>query len=266
MKLVGQDKIINLINELNLDTFPRSLLLLGQEGSGRHSLCSIISERLKLPIEDITEFLTLDKINEIYMKPEPFIYIIDTRKISVKEQNTILKFIEEPLKNAFILMLSDNKHRLLETIQNRCQVWQLETYTSDILEQFITQSSANKELILDIATTPGQVKKLQSVDISAHLDLAQKIVDCIKVASLPNTLTIADKINYKDEPDKLNFEIFLKLLAYATFNGCVNNKYDYCSDMYIMTKNLLNDATIANIDKKRLLENYLTRLWLRVNS
>ena len=51
----GQEKICNRIDSLTIDTFPRTLLLLGEYGSGKHTIVKYISNKFNLNIEDICE-------------------------------------------------------------------------------------------------------------------------------------------------------------------------------------------------------------------
>ena len=46
--MIGQELLSNKINQYTLDTFPRSIILLGDTGSGRHTLCNDIADRLKI--------------------------------------------------------------------------------------------------------------------------------------------------------------------------------------------------------------------------
>ena len=57
-------------------------------------------------------------------------------KISVKSQNTILKFLEEPTSNCIIILLVENLSSLLDTVINRCQVFELEKYDKSTLSLF----------------------------------------------------------------------------------------------------------------------------------
>ena len=260
---MGQDKLVSMIKSKNLDTFPRSVMLVGPEGSGKHTLCTLIGKQLSLPVENISDKLNIDTIEEIYTRVEPFVFLIDTKKITVKEQNAILKFIEEPLKNSFIVILAENKNRLLETIINRCQIWTLERYSDDILRQFL-EGAVNSDLVLDIARTPGQVKKYSGVDLIDYINLAQKIVEKIDVASLPNTLTIVEKLSYKDEKDKLDCSILFSVLLRECREAVIKNEKPYACIMYELTDSFMNDLLIGNIDKKTLFENYLIRVWTAV--
>ena len=81
--ITGQEKICNLIEKSTLDTFPRSLILVGPSGAGKHLICNEISLKFGLHIFDITNLLDLSTIDEIYQKVEPFIYIIKLSLIIV---------------------------------------------------------------------------------------------------------------------------------------------------------------------------------------
>ena len=266
MKIVGQEKLVSMIEEHTLDTFPRSVMLVGPSGSGKHSLCSFISTKLNLKIENITENLTLEMIEEISVRVEPRIYVIETSKITVKEENTILKFLEEPLKNAYIVLLCESKNRLLDTIINRCQVWTLEAYSKETLTQFVSDGNEERDLILELAHTPGEVKKYNSIKLSDYVLLASKLVNMIDIASVPNTLTLVDKLCYKNEKDKLDADIFFNVLLHQAYLLAITDDKPYGSICYDLTDKLVNESLVANIDKKNLFERYLIMLWRAVRA
>lgn len=257
--IVGQDTILNKIDKLSLDRFPRSLLLIGPEGSGKHLITDYIIDKLKLPCVDITETLNLETIEDISLKVEPYIYLIDASKINVKEENVILKFLEEPLKNSYIILLCTSKNLLLPTIINRCQTWELEVYTKEILEQFISQE-CNKEIILKIANTPGKVKQLQNYNVDVMIDLANKIFERIGVTNFSNTLTISNKIAFKDEKDKYNFNLFVDILLYSIKKKIETEDNPILIKYYKLTDKLCNDRNIPHVSLKSLFENYLIQL------
>lgn len=254
--MVGQDHIIKYIDNKTRDTFPRSLILLGENGCGKHSIVTYIKDKLKLELSNISDNLNLEFIENLYSKPEPYIYIIDAPKITVKEQNVILKFVEEPLKNSYIIILAETKNQLLQTVYNRCQVLSFNPYTREQLQQF-----TNDELVLKIAKTPGQINDLLASDLKGMLELAEKIVTKIGTANLPNVLTISDKIAYKNEKDKFDLDIFSKVLLYSIKEEIVRNssdsRYFY---MYELVREWLQKKKAPTISQKFLFENYLVKL------
>lgn len=56
-----------------------------------------------------------------YNHSEKFIYIPEADKLNPESQNALLKILEEPGKNNYILLSSSNPQKLLSTILSRCQ-------------------------------------------------------------------------------------------------------------------------------------------------
>ena len=72
--MIGQEKLKKHIASLDMDTFPRSIILLGLRGSGKkHFINHFIQPKLNISIIDITQNISQETISEIYMKPEPSI-------------------------------------------------------------------------------------------------------------------------------------------------------------------------------------------------
>ena len=258
--MLGQDKIINKINSSTLDTFPRTLLLEGKKGSGRRTLLKEISKKFNIEIIDISDNLTSETIEEIMCSVSPNIYFINTDSITLKNENVILKFLEEPLKNSFIILICEDVNHLIPTIRNRCQIWKLEEYNRDFLATFINNDLEGniKNNILDFSETPGQVIEYQTLPIDEMSEYAIKIFTLISSANIANILNISNAIAYKNEKDKFDFNLFCKILTKTGCNLFKENKLTYKA--YALTKDLNFSRTIFNIDKKHLFENYLVRL------
>ena len=256
--MLGQHKLIDFIDKHTLTTFPRTIMLEGLSGSGKHMICQYIADKFGIEQEDISDDLTYEKIEEINLRVRPYLYIIDSTKLTIKNENTILKFLEEPLKNAYIAVLCENKYDLIETIRNRCHVLSLATYSKLQLENFIT----NKEdmyVILTICNTPGDVLKIQSHPIKDMLDLCIKIFEKIDKASFANTLTLSNNISFKNEKDKFDFTLFMRALLYIA-KIRVNNNASNSIPEYYLTNDYYNRSLVRNIDKRMLFENYLLAL------
>ena len=258
MNIIGQDKLINFIQSNNISTIPRTILLEGEHGSGKHTICNFISETYNLKLEDISSNLTYEKIEQINLTVEPRLYIIDAANISIKNENAILKFLEEPLKNALIIVLTENKYSLLDTIRNRCYVITLEKYSNDILKTFITKP-VDIDMFLKVCRTPGDVLSLQEHSLENISTLCNKIFNSIDKATYANTLSLSDKMAFKNEKDKLNFNLFFKILTMISYQRVLANIANSIYE-YNLTNEYLNKLNIKNIDKKMLFENYLLKL------
>lgn len=260
INMIGQKNLLNKLNNYTLDTFPHSTLILGEEGSGKHLICSYIKDLLKLPLLDITENISDEYINTIYRNPNPTIYMVDLEKMTEKEQNILLKFIEEPLKTAFIILLCENRNALLDTVYNRCVIFEMDLYTKDELSNFVS-SSEDKELILAVLRTPGKILNTNLSNIRAIYDICDKMVDKLNIANFSNTLTIKDKINYKDEYNKFDINVFFDMLIYNLYNKYLTENNIKFYKMYLLTMEYRKRLIDKRINKEIFVENFLTKLW-----
>ena len=257
MNFIGQKKIIDFIISKNIDTLPRTILLLGESGCGKKTIINMISEKIGLGVIDISTNCTLDTIMNIQQRPEPFIYTINLNKISIKEQNIILKFIEEPLKNAFIILTSTNENLILPTVFNRCFIIRFLPYTNEELSMF---TDNNK--ILDIAKTPGQIQELLNCDIDGMLELSIKILTKIGIANIPNILTIADKLAFKGEKDKFDINAFSYIFISVIREYIIDNKDANIKffDLYQLVQKWNYERLLPTVVQKSLFESYLIKM------
>ena len=257
--IVGQEKICNRIDSCTIDNFPRTLLLLGEYGSGKHLIVNYIADKFNLEVEDISDNLTLETIDNITQRVSPKIYLIDSKKLTIKNENVILKFLEEPLKNSFVVVLCEHKSSIIPTVWNRCQVWELSIYEQDFLNTFIQNQS---NYLLKVANTPGKVLEYQHYPLKEMFELAHKIFTHIKNANFANALTISRFIAFKNEKDKFDFNLFLDILLVVCKELYWNQQVS--GDTYWLTNDLNNNKHLFNIDKKSLFEHYLIELKLIV--
>ena len=257
--IIGQEKICNRIDSLTIDSFPRTLMLLGEYGSGRHSIVKYIGDKFNLEIEDISNNLTLEYIDTINQRVSPMIYIIDSKDLTVKNENVILKFLEEPLKNALVVVLSESRYSIIPTILNRCQVWELAKYEQNYLRFFIKDITIDASTLLEVADTPGKVIEYQTYPVEEMMKLAYKIFHNIQRANFANILTLSRFIAFKNEKDKFDFKLFLDILLLVSRRLCLQN-FEHCNQIYQLTNEVNNNKYIFNIDKKSLFEHYLVEL------
>lgn len=250
--------LIEKLNKLSLDTFPRTLMLSGEKGCGKTSLIKLIANKLSLESENITENISLELIDSIVQRPVPKIYVIHTEQLSVREENVILKFLEEPLKNSYLILTTENKHSVLPTVQNRCVVWDFLPYSDEELTEFVTKPAKN---LLLVARTPGKILEYQDHPIDDMVVLANKIFDFIHTANIANALSLSGKLAFKHEQDKFDVDIFFDILNVVSADRYLKsalNAFEY----WRLSNALLKDSKIFNVDKKALFDNYIINLRL----
>ena len=251
-----QSHIKQYIESKTRDNFPRSLLIIGEKGCGKSEAIQLISSKLKLVELDITEQINLDYIISMYEKPEPYLYVIDGTKITIKEQNMLLKIVEEPLKNAFIIIKCEASNQILNTIYNRCQKLIFNPFTKEELSQF-----CDDPFILELAKTPGQITAFKNSPIKDIIELCEKIIDKIGSANISNVLTIGDKLAFKQEKDKFDVDIFSSILIYSLNKRIHQSQELKYFDLYKLVSQWNIDRKAPTVLQQNLFENYLVKMY-----
>ena len=263
--IIGQKKLIEKIDSMNV--LPHSFSLIGNVGSGKHLIVDYINNKFfNLTCFDITEHHEEEDLDNIYRYPQKRLYILDINKITQKEQNKLLKFIEEPFENIYVCLLATDKNLLLPTIKNRIISYSLDEYTKEELICFksLKEIDVDDKYILTILKTPGDLLKIKSnnVDLSKIEDLCDKIVNKVNKASFPNTLSIIDKLNFKDEYDKFDLDFFLRVLTQKYFDKYIDkledDSYNYLIKVVETKKKITQDS---RLDKKKLITSLLIDIW-----
>lgn len=222
---VGQDKLIHLIDTWkSRNAFPHFILASGPIGSGRKSLCYLLSKSLDSSMSIIND-LSVESIrglvNIAYEIDSKILYVIpDADSMSVAAKNTLLKLTEEPPENAYIVMTLQSLDNTLPTLKSRSQHLVIEPYSYKEL-----YSICEDELIASIANTPGMIRLLQDMgkDAVEHfVDTCSKLVNHIDKVSIANALKSADIIKFKDSDKGIDVQLMIAGIEYV-LESCINN-------------------------------------------
>lgn len=249
--MIGQKNLLKRINSFSLDTFPHSVLLIGDRGSEKLDICEYISNRFGIEMYDITDSISDDYINDIYAMPSFGLYVINCDSITEREQNILLKVYEEPNQYMYIILMCETKNSILETIQTRSYELYMNQYLRSELSPLCNEES--RDIILQVATTPGTVEELNHIDVFPLKTMCFNIVKKLNVTSYQNTLTITNKINFSDDYEKYPLWAFIKMLEVVTL--------EERSNLYFIV-NEFDNTYKPLLDKKRYFENMLTNLWI----
>jgi len=101
-----------------------------------------------LGIEDIKHMQ-----KKLFLKPmqskEKLVILDDAQLLTIEAQNSLLKILEEPPENTYIILSSQTRETILPTIISRCQVVELEK------EPPILTSEEEKEFVLLLTQLPS---------------------------------------------------------------------------------------------------------------
>ena len=260
MSIIGQNKLRSLFSQPLL-SIPHSIILCGEAGSGRRSICKEFAANFNIDYKFVDSKIDDDFVNDLMIRSLPAVVVFDGDLITERDQNSILKLIEEPGDNIYCVVITECVDFLLPTIKNRCQVWNIEPYTKDQLRGFLSESD-NEDLVLELAHTPGQVQEYQKQPLQEIYQFAEKVVDNIDKAAIANTLMITDKIAFKDEKGKYDYQLFGRLLLLVSRARVLNS----CDSKFVQQYNLTNQylqvqRKYPRLDKRRLFEHYLITMW-----
>ena len=259
-ELIGQEELLNTVNSFNIDTFPHSVLLEGEKGCGRHTLCHIIGNKFGIEIVELNDNSDRKDIETIQLKPYPCLYIIDLSEVIPKFQNSMLKILEEPPAGAFLICLCETTNKVLPTIVNRCVVWSFKKYSADVLKHFVSDYTPEEaDIALKVFRTPGKLLSNSDSNLKHADELAKDGIDRIGRASIPNVLSISDKMAYKNEKGKINPDLFIDVLKYEITARVLNSDNDTTLHLHKEVCKM-KDALSMCISKQRTFEGYLIRL------
>lgn len=271
MVIFGQQKLLDRLNSYTLETLPKTILLLGEKGCGKHLVTRYLAEKFDLEIIQIDTNITAENLIDYSHNPIAKIYFIDldnltqklySQELKLKYQNPYLKFIEEPSLNAYVVVSTSSTANVLPTVLNRCIKFNFEPYNPELLkEKFDWQVANSNDLVYKVCTTPGQLSGIDGNNISKLKALCDDIVNRIFKANYANTLKIYTKINFAENYDKFDFNLFFKMLKYVAFEDYKVNQTETSLNIYEFT----NQATITLLDerlnKENFMINFLDGLW-----
>lgn len=264
INLVGQKKLLNILNSYTIDTLPKTLLFIGAEGCGKRTFATYLANQLELELVNIT-----DKCSDtdlVYYQEYPLnrIYLIDLRGILEKEQNKFLKFIEEPSDFCNIILVANSEFGILDTILSRCVKFHFAQYTFEEMKEAASFLCPDfNELDYNICKTPGKLIELDTNSINEVSNVCKHIInDKISYGDLMSTFT---KINCYENYDQFSFDMFFNLMAYTALNTWKESNSDRALSIYLITQRYLANLQLApKSSKVDFVTNYLSTIYSEV--
>ena len=189
--------------------------------------------------------------SDILVKPYKSykIYVIDeAQKMTVEAQNALLKTLEEPPKYAIIILITNNKESLLDTIKSRCEIIKFTPIPLVEVADYLTQTGVDKNRASLLANfSRGSMQKAielsESEDFHIMRDEVQKYVETFLTGSMLDIMDIQSSIEkYKD-----NISNVLDLLV------------NYFRDI-MMVKENVDSSMIINLDRLVFIKNMSTKI------
>lgn len=257
--VIGQQRLLTILNKYEIATLPKTLLFVGPHGCGKQHIAHYLAAKLGLPIKVLDKDISADDLADYTFSTIKTVYLINLDDFTEKQQNILLKFIEEPSDTVFVILTTSAPARVLDTIQNRCIRHNFENYSVEELTQILNKSVDPK--MLDIFKTPGKLKMLTERSFVDTLSLANMIVTGKRPANYAQFLTIITQVNFKDLYDKVDLHLLLDAVEYVAFMDFVQNSSEQSKRILDITVVFKQHATQSTLIKEALMINYLLKVW-----
>ena len=257
---IGQTRLLNILNNYNTSTLPKTMLFIGDQGCGKKTFAKYLADKFKFDFVEFEESVKTEDLLDFMHSTINTIYLINLDNFTEKQHNIFLKITEEPYKSAYFVLTTSSEATVLPTILNRCIKYHFDHYTLEEL-RVITGSTFISHEATAIFKTPGKLMNLTDASFRAISDLADKLVKNIHLANYANTLSISTRINYKDLYNKVDFYLFFDVVEYIAFEDFKNNNTPQSLTIFKITNQFKQLTRKQNLIKETLMLNYLTTLW-----
>ncbi len=225
--MIGQKNNIKMINNLIANnSMPRFIIISGTRLSGKTTLANYITKQLRAQLIEAETGVNGIRsiISQAYKSPIPICYLIrHADELSKSALNALLKVTEEPPKQAYFILTTNNYSNLLDTLKSRGTTFKIEPYSNHDLWRLDKTGE-----LRNYCTSIGELKELNDFDKKDDIiKLCGSLVDNIDKVTLTNALKIGSNIKFKDtDTDKMPIPLFFTTLKSACRSRMVQNRHD----------------------------------------
>ena len=196
--------------------------------------------------------------SDILVKPYKSykIYVIDeAQKMTVEAQNALLKTLEEPPKYAIIILITDNKESLLDTIKSRCDIIKFTPIPMQEVASYLTMNGIDSKRASLLANfSRGSMKKAielsESEEFNFMREEVQKYVETFLNGNLIEIMDIQSSIEkYKDQITNVLDLLINYFRDIMMVKENVDNSMIINLDRLIFVKNMSNKTTYSQLSK-----------------
>lgn len=190
-----------------------------QAESGNHpDIRYITHEKASISVDDIREQLN----NDIQIKPYSSnykVYIIpDANKMTEQAQNALLKTIEEPPAYAVIILITDNIHSLLSTIQSRCIILNTKPVNKEEIAAYLVKNLSMEPEQARIAAGFCQGNMGKAIRFANSEDFQEMKSDVLRLLKNIDTMELSEIMEiirlFSQKKGMINDYLDLMLLWY----------------------------------------------------
>lgn len=261
---VGHSSLIeNFKNRCINGNLSHAQLISGEDGIGKSILAEILGKlilngdlnreyvdiinykpsKASFGVDDVREII--DEVNKKPFEGDKKVIIIHQgNKLTIQAQNALLKTIEEPPTEVYIIILCESLELILDTIKSRCEIYKLTPLTKDELYKYIAIKGydySEEEKSSAIAFSEGIPGRIDRYFSDTELqELRDKIVDLLLQLTNNEIEAILEKeeqlVSYKQNKEEV-----------------INVLSSFIRDI-LVNKEVYNENLIINRDKIKEIE------------
>ncbi len=261
---VGHSSLIeNFKNRCSNGNLSHAQLISGEDGIGKSILAEILGKlilngdlnreyvdiinykpsKASFGVDDVREII--DEVNKKPFEGDKKVIIIHQgNKLTIQAQNALLKTIEEPPTEVYIIILCESLELILDTIKSRCEIYKLTPLTKDELYKYIAIKGydySEEEKSSAIAFSEGIPGRIDRYFSDTELqELRDKIVDLLLQLTNNEIEAILEKeeqlVSYKQNKEEV-----------------INVLSSFIRDI-LVNKEVYNENLIINRDKIKEIE------------
>lgn len=266
--MIGQSANKSYIKQcIENNSFPRFVIVTGERGSGKKTMAKYIAKQLKAyeiypgnSVEAVRE-----AIENSYKCAGTTAYIFpDADKMSIQAKNAMLKITEEPPRQAYFIMTVESMNNTLSTLKSRGTEIQMECYGTLELEQLIAEPNDNDKLALAIATTPGQLEQLRSLNVTEFYAFCEKVLDNVATVTGVNAFKIGNNFKFKDDGEGYDPVLFFECVKTICLRRCnpgISADYGKALiDTIVATSNSQRELSLTGVKKDSTFDMWILKM------
>jgi DNA polymerase III delta prime subunit len=174
--------------------------------------------------------------------------------MTIEAQNALLKTLEEPRNNRYIILITHSVNDLLRTIQSRC----FTLHFGSVNKNELCKVYGESEYINDVNGCPGFLHKIY------HDDEFRKIIECARSElqilakrNLHERLKLALELSKKDD---VYLQAFFQVWIYRIWTAAHKTKKFQLIKVADKIEKTLNKMNSTNVNKQLVLEDLLIKI------
>jgi DNA polymerase-3 subunit delta' len=194
------------------------------------------------------------------------VIVIDSAdEMNLNAANAVLKVLEEPPKQALLLLISNNPAKLLPTIRSRCRRLHLHSLPSNTISDFFRKYDNQitpEELKQLVELADGSIGRALEFSENGGLDIYREvdiILATLPELDIPRLHQLGDKLNRQKSSKVLEhtFDIINRWLGKIIKDLAINrsSSIDPWIEVWENTGSLLNQTKGLNLDPKQAILN-----------